>query len=210
MFRKSKKSKGKKIAYWALVESYRTVRGPRQRVVAYLEQIGDEEIVDKAIGLKDAANNKSQPKFVPTRFSFDGDDTTTQSEWVEVNISGLTVKNKKHFGGPWIALELIRLLKLDTFLKTCLPQGEEVVPWHLVSQILVICRLLKDLPSRRMALPRRWCQLASRCFAYVLHGVMFCVGKRPTGAMVSQRRGNANCGAVFFTGARFRCDIDLL
>ena len=27
---------GKRHAYWALVESYRTVRGPRQRVVAWL------------------------------------------------------------------------------------------------------------------------------------------------------------------------------
>jgi hypothetical protein len=27
---------GKRHAYWALMESYRTERGPRQRVVAYL------------------------------------------------------------------------------------------------------------------------------------------------------------------------------
>ena len=27
---------GKRHAYWALVESYRTARGPRQRVVAWL------------------------------------------------------------------------------------------------------------------------------------------------------------------------------
>ena len=30
---------GKRHAYWALVESYRTERGPRQRTVAYLGQI---------------------------------------------------------------------------------------------------------------------------------------------------------------------------
>ena len=30
---------GKRHAYWALVESYRTVRGPRQRVVAYLGEM---------------------------------------------------------------------------------------------------------------------------------------------------------------------------
>ena len=29
------KSKGKRLAYWALVESYRTEKGPRQRIVAY-------------------------------------------------------------------------------------------------------------------------------------------------------------------------------
>ena len=32
---------GKRHAYWALVESYRTDRGPRQRVVAYLGQMDE-------------------------------------------------------------------------------------------------------------------------------------------------------------------------
>ena len=31
-----RRKNGKRHAYWALVESYRTERGPRQRVVAYL------------------------------------------------------------------------------------------------------------------------------------------------------------------------------
>ena len=35
------KSKGKRLAYWALVESYRTEKGPRQRTVAYLGQLKD-------------------------------------------------------------------------------------------------------------------------------------------------------------------------
>ena len=33
---------GKRHAYWALVESYRTERGPRQRVVAYLGRLDEE------------------------------------------------------------------------------------------------------------------------------------------------------------------------
>jgi len=36
-----KKSNGKKLAYWALVESYRTAKGPRHRIVAYLGQLKD-------------------------------------------------------------------------------------------------------------------------------------------------------------------------
>jgi hypothetical protein len=32
---------GKRHAYWALVESYRTQRGPRQRVVAYLGDLDE-------------------------------------------------------------------------------------------------------------------------------------------------------------------------
>ena len=34
---------GKRHAYWALVESYRTARGPRQRVVAYLGNLDEED-----------------------------------------------------------------------------------------------------------------------------------------------------------------------
>ena len=33
---------GKRHAYWALVESYRTARGPRQGVVAYLGELDEQ------------------------------------------------------------------------------------------------------------------------------------------------------------------------
>ena len=42
---------GKRHAYWALVESYRTDRGPRQRVVAYLGQLDEKG----RLGVKEAA-----------------------------------------------------------------------------------------------------------------------------------------------------------
>jgi hypothetical protein len=34
-----RKKNGKRHGYWALVESYRMARGPRQRVVAYLGEV---------------------------------------------------------------------------------------------------------------------------------------------------------------------------
>ena len=36
-----KNENGKRAAYWALVESYRTERGPRQRVVAWLGKLDE-------------------------------------------------------------------------------------------------------------------------------------------------------------------------
>jgi len=33
---------GKRHAYWALVESFRSARGPRQRVVAYLGELDEQ------------------------------------------------------------------------------------------------------------------------------------------------------------------------
>lgn len=38
-----RKKNGKRHAYWALVESHRTDRGPRRRIVAYLGKLKDAE-----------------------------------------------------------------------------------------------------------------------------------------------------------------------
>jgi len=43
---------GKRHAYWALVESVRTVRGPRQRVVAYLGELEKQAAREAAAGLR--------------------------------------------------------------------------------------------------------------------------------------------------------------
>jgi len=51
-----KKTNGKKLAYWALVESYRTAKGPRQRIVAYLGQLKDSA----RRGIKQVAEGKDQ------------------------------------------------------------------------------------------------------------------------------------------------------
>ena len=45
---------GRRHAYWALVESYRTDRGPRQRTVAYLGQLDEAG----RVGVKRAAKGK--------------------------------------------------------------------------------------------------------------------------------------------------------
>ena len=54
-----RKKNGKKHAYWALVESYRTDRGPRQRVVAYLGQLKDAQ----RRGVKQAAEGKKKSPY---------------------------------------------------------------------------------------------------------------------------------------------------
>jgi hypothetical protein len=51
-----RKKDGKRHAYWALVESRRTARGPRQHVVAYLG--GLEEAA--RVGIQEAADPHSQ------------------------------------------------------------------------------------------------------------------------------------------------------
>ena len=140
----TKKSNGKKLAYWALVESYRTAKGPRHRVVAYLGQLNEAT----RQGVKQAAEAKDNPRFVQARLF---NDDQVEPEWVEINANGVRVENEKAFGGPWLALELVKLLGLDDFLKQHFLPGEEHVSWSFVSLILIICRLLNPSSELHIA-----------------------------------------------------------
>jgi len=126
---------GKRHAYWALVESYRTDRGPRQRVVSYLGQLKEEE----RLGIKQAANGNKKPAFKQLHL-FDADNKP-EPEWIEVDTANVRVENQLDFGGPWLALQLIHKLKLDELLETVMPLGREDIPWSKMALVLAICRL---------------------------------------------------------------------
>jgi len=130
-----RKKNGKKHAYWALVESYRTDRGPRQRVVAYLGQLKEPE----RLGVKHAAEGNGKSPFKQLRL-FDHDNRP-QPEWVEIDAANVRVENQLDFGGPWLALELIRKLKLDELLESVMPRGREDIPWSRMALVLTISRL---------------------------------------------------------------------
>ena len=121
---------GKRHAYWALMESYRTERGPRQRVVAYLGQLDEPH----RLGVKEAAEGKQGRR---QKRLFDD----VRPQWVEVDVKRLRVENRKDFGGPWLGLEFIDQLGLKEFLDRTIPTGREEVPWSLMALVLVLCRL---------------------------------------------------------------------
>ena len=104
-----RKKDGKRHAYWALVESYRTERGPRQRVVAYLGRLDEEG----RLGVQEAATPETQSnqkqQCLPFADKAPPDDSPdVQPRWVTVNASAVRVENCVQFGGPWLALELIK------------------------------------------------------------------------------------------------------
>ena len=61
--------------------------------------------------------------------------------WVEVDVNRVKVEGCVDFGGPWLALQLIRKLELETFLKETLPPDRAQIPWSTMALVLVICRL---------------------------------------------------------------------
>ena len=130
-----RKKNGKRHAYWALVESYRTERGPRQRVVAYLGQLKDSQ----RRGVKRAAEGKKKAPYQQLQL-FDHN-AQHDPEWVEVDTANVRVENELAFGGPWLATELLRTLHLDKLFESVMPRGGEDIPWAKMASVLVICRL---------------------------------------------------------------------
>ncbi len=130
---------GKRHAYWALVESYRTNRGPRQRVVAWLGVMDERgRLGVKRCAEKDAAYQT-------------GLFTKTEPEWVEVDVKRVRVERSRKFGGPWLGRELLRRLELERFLEETLPNGREEIPWPAMAMILILGRLCEPSSELHLA-----------------------------------------------------------
>lgn len=122
---------GKRHAYWALVESYRASRGPRQRVVAYLGELDERG----RLGVQQCASGQNQA-WQQELFQ----DTTP--EYVEVDLKGVRVERSRQFGGCWLGLILLRQLGLHELLEELLPPGREDIPWAVMAMVLVLGRLV--------------------------------------------------------------------
>ncbi len=145
-----RKIKGKRQAYWALVESYRSERGPRQRTVAWLGKLKESE----RAGVKQAAEGGKKSPYAQLQL-FDHEDNP-EPEWVEVDTARVRVENQLEFGGAWLALELMCRLRLDEFLEKALPRGKEDIPWAQIATILVTCRLCR--PSSELHIAEHYYQ----------------------------------------------------
>ena len=132
---------GKRHAYWALVKSVRTAKGPRQEVVAYL---GD---LDEAGRLAVQQAAQGDDPAAPQRELFD----PPPARYVEVDVSGIRVEGLRKFGGPWLALQLIGKLGLKEELERLVPAGRAQVPWSIMALVLVICRLCDPSSELRIA-----------------------------------------------------------
>ena len=105
---------GKRHAYWALVESYRTVRGSRQRVVAWLGAMDEAG----PMGVKRCASGQDSE---PADLFFE----RGEPECVEVDLRRVRVERTRRFGGPWLGRVLLRQMELDRVLEGILSCGRE-------------------------------------------------------------------------------------
>ena len=123
-----RKQDGTSSEHWQLVETYRTERGPRHRVVAYL---GDIDHATR-MGVEHAA--EGHPPHQQSLF----DDT--HPSWVEVNVTGVRVERSRRFGDVWLAVEVMKKLGLPEFFHRVLPSPRAKIPWADLACILVVAR----------------------------------------------------------------------
>jgi hypothetical protein len=142
---------GKTHSYWALVESYRTARGSRQRVVAYLGElrVGEENGWAK-LGRRLQGHERPRPSL----FDPPADDGPHDDEPVWVKLRGIRLERLRDFGDVWLALGLWRLLGLDGVLRRLMAEGREEVPWPVVAAILTIARFCE--PSSELHIEETW------------------------------------------------------
>ncbi len=135
---------------WSLVESVRTLQGPRQRIVATIgklpgmdkeERVGWEEIGRILDG---------KPKPGPDLFKKE----ESIPQWAAIDLKSVTVERLRHFGDVYLGLALWKKLGLDEFCQKHLPQGREDVSWSLISAVLVLARF--SAPSSELQIAQSW------------------------------------------------------
>ena len=130
----------KEQVYWELVESYRTKRGPRQRVVAYLGDINRSE----CRGVKQAAEEK-RGYWQSRLFDAEG-----EPEWAEVDTRRIRVGKVRDFGGYWLGLQMLEKLELTSFLEQTIAHGREDIEWSIMGLALVLWRLCEPSSELHM------------------------------------------------------------
>ncbi len=145
-----KKIRGEVYEYWALVESIRTARGPRQRTVATLgkvpgldreERVGWEEIARILDG---------RPREPGSLF----DSEPEPPEWACVDLKRVRAERVREFGTVYLGLALWRRLRLDGILRQLQPPGREEIGWDSMACILALSRFCS--PSSELAIAERW------------------------------------------------------
>lgn len=147
--RNRKNHRGDSYDYWTLVESVRTSRGPRQRVVATLGKLpgldpsaraGWEHIGDILDGRAHPADFLNQPAEPPA--------------WAAIDTRGVRVERLRRFGDVFLGLALWRRLKLDAFFNEAIASGREEIPWAAVACILALARFCA--PSSELQIADFW------------------------------------------------------
>ncbi len=144
---------GKDHVYWELVESYRTPRGSRHRVVSYLGELSPGERTGWA-RLATVLDGRAAAKVRQLALFERPEVEEAVPETVEVQVGGVRVGAARDFGEVFLALALWRMLDLDELFVRDLPCGNEEVPWAVMACILAVARFVE--PESELHVEDTW------------------------------------------------------
>ena len=148
--RHRKNVSGEEYGYWSLVESMRTARGPRQRIIATIGKLPDYDR-EGQIGWEEIGRIlDGKPSREPGLF----EKSEEVPLWAKVNLNRVSVERLRHFGDIYLALLLWSRLGFATFCKERLLPGREEIPWAVMVCILVIARFCA--PSSELQIADSW------------------------------------------------------
>jgi transposase len=131
---------GKRHTYFTLVESTRTRRGPRQRIVAELGELSWDEQrrwQRTAIFHTRHEDGRQLPLFLDDEQAPMPEDPDV----VRIRLGKVGWTNARSFGDVWLGLQLWRMVGLEEIVARHLPAGRETVPPATMVAIEVISRL---------------------------------------------------------------------
>jgi transposase len=145
---------GETYEYWTLVESYRTERGPRQRVVATLGKLPglDERELHGWEEIEWLLEGKRPPRQL--KFGRSEQRRLNTPLWAQVDLCGVRVERVRDFGEIYVALSLWRRLGLDELLARLIEPGREAIEWTQVACLLTIARFCAQKSELEVA--ERW------------------------------------------------------
>jgi transposase len=143
---------GKDHIYWSLVETVRTVDGPRQRTLCYLGELNGSAQARwlKSVEVFNEQGEVEQLKLFPSHIEVPDDDPQV----ARVLVNRVRLERTRQFGGCFLGWELWKRLGLDVFFEQALDEEAAEVPWSRVAAVLAINRLCA--PGSELAIEERW------------------------------------------------------
>jgi transposase len=142
--RKNRRTKnGKPHFYWSLVETIRTPKGPRQRVIGYLGDLNEEK-EDQYRGLVKRLEGKPDGQLSLYRPFPSGNAVSVMPEKIRV-------EKVRDFGDAWVGIGFWKLLELDQFFSQKIESGKEEIPWETMISFLTVSRFCEAMSKLSIA-----------------------------------------------------------
>src|ERR1700728_3322671 len=143
---------GKEHIYWSLVETVRTVDGPRQRTLCYLGELNGSAQARwlKSVEVFNEQGEAEQLKLFPSHIEVPDD----EPQVARVLVNRVRLERSRQFGSCFLGWELWKRLELDDFFEQAMDEEAAEVPWSRVAAVLGINRLCA--PGSELAIEERW------------------------------------------------------